>query len=658
MSRSRIASGTAAALVGTVVLTAALLAPPAAAAARPVLETHESLRQTLAFRASGSAAGVTIRERRRMRASVVVPLPGLDPAAVTTNTYVGLRIGDFVFQRPVSFDPAWKTGRTRATFRVASTDANHPGVTTVRARWGGGVLGISVVSTSEAPLAAANDSEPAGAVSAAIDGAARLGSFHVHLGGTASGTMTRTVVPVLDGTADLARLSLAGHADVADDSTDTKPPLVTFTQPAALAIVAPGTLDVAGTVRDDRSVAALTWSIDDGAPADATFDADPSTGFLDDLRGTFAFSVSATAGKHTLRVAARDAAGNTGTATVVYNVAVSGAVVLRTPKWAATCVDAQGRVQQWGYGTFSPAVVPGLADARVAEGNLALLADGTLSTLQGNPYGSSSSNAPFAITGVDSVADIAHSSTTTASYALKSDGTVWAWGDNSRGQLGDGTTTARYPPIQVQGLPAIQAISAGAYHALALDVNGEVWTWGSYVAQDDASLRSPRKVAGVANATSISASQFDRNPTGAAILADGTLWMWGDETSGQLGSSTTERDVAAFQVPDVSGVKSIALGYSHALLLLNDGTVLARGGPTPQVTGYWGELGDGTLTPHLEFQPVSGLSGVAQVAAGAHTSAAVLADGTIRAWGQNTYGSLGDGTTSDALAPALVLLQP
>lgn len=116
------------------------------------------------------------------------------------------------------------------------------------------------------------------------------------------------------------------------------------------------------------------------------------------------------------------------------------------------------------------------------------------------------------------------------------------------------------------------------------------------------------------------------------------------------------RELPAFQVPGVSGARSVAMGYNHALLLRSDGTVLARGGPTSEVWGYWGELGNGSSTPDLEFQPVPGLSGVAQVAAGAHTSHALMQDGTLRAWGQNTFGSVGDGTTTDALSPVVVLL--
>jgi len=230
------------------------------------------------------------------------------------------------------------------------------------------------------------------------------------------------------------------------------------------------------------------------------------------------------------------------------------------------------------------------------------------------------------------------------------------WGANYYGQVGDGTTSPRYPPFQVPGLFAITAIFAGAYHAVALDQQGRVWTWGGLRAQTDATQRSPQQVAGIANAVAISASQFDRYATGAAVLADGTLWMWGDATSGQLGGTATAREGPAFQVSGVTGAKSIALGYNHALLLLTDGTVLARGGPTSQVSGYWGELGNGTTTANLEFQPVPGLTGVVEVAAGAHTSHALLLDGTIRGWGQNTYGSVGDGTTKDALSPALVQL--
>jgi alpha-tubulin suppressor-like RCC1 family protein len=222
--------------------------------------------------------------------------------------------------------------------------------------------------------------------------------------------------------------------------------------------------------------------------------------------------------------------------------------------------------------------------------------------------------------------------------------------------MGDGGGTSKYPPVQVPGLPAIKSVSAGGWHALALDRQGGVWTWGDRNAPTGAAAIRPHRVAGVANAVVISASEFDRFATGAAVLADGTLWMWGDATSGQLGGSVASRETPAFQVEGVTGARSVSMGYNHALVLLNDGTVIARGSPTSEVWGYWGELGDGTLTPHIEFAPVPGLSGVVQLATGAHTSSVLMQDGTIRAWGQNTFGTVGDGTKTDALSPVVVRL--
>jgi alpha-tubulin suppressor-like RCC1 family protein len=191
-------------------------------------------------------------------------------------------------------------------------------------------------------------------------------------------------------------------------------------------------------------------------------------------------------------------------------------------------------------------------------------------------------------------------------------------------------------------------------HVLALDLQGGVWTWGGKFVT--AAERPPHQVVGVSNAVAISASQLDKAPAGAAVLVDGSLWMWGDEGGGQLGVSGSANVVPPFMVSGVTNAKSVAMGYSHVLLLIADGTLLTRGGPALEVSGYWGELGDGTMTPHYDFQPVTGLPAVVEVAAGAHTSHVKLSDGSIRAWGQNSFGSLGDGTTTDSPSPVVVQL--
>jgi len=677
-------AGLGIAVAATVWAPASSAKPPSAKpSAKPALVMRETMRQTLSPRGPGADAVMTVRERRRMHAVVTVSVPEFEKAAVTVDSDLGLRIGDCLFERPISQDRRWRPGAKRADFRAANRDSMRRDVTVVRARWNRGTLKLSVRSTSDVRIATSDAGAATQSPSSPIDGAACFGNQNVHLRGATIGTVERKVVPVLDSTVELAQVDLVGRADVVGVMADSQPPVLTIESPAADSTVAAETLTVKGAVSDDRSIASVAWSLDGGAERSTPFVVDPSSGGLEDVRAAFAFDVPATVGRHSLRVLAADDAGDVGSTVIDFTVppppsdppppppigvpptpapapapTPAPPSALRACRWGAWCVDSQARVQQWGYMMTSPNVAPGIAGARFADGNLCAYLNGTVTTLHGDPTGASSSSAPFAIAGLADIVDVSQCSASApnASYALKSDGTVWAWGDNSHGQLGDGTTTSRYQALQVSGLPTITSISAGADQAVVLDSNGDVWTWGGMVAQWDVTQRVPHKVAGVSNAVMAVASQFDRYATGAAILADGTLWMWGDATSGQLGAAASGRTMSAFQVSGVSEAKTVALGYNHVLLVLADGTVLSRGGPTSQVWGYWGELGDGTMTPHLDFASVSGLYGVVQVAAGAHSSYAMLGDGALRGWGINSYGGVGDGTNTDRSSPAVVTL--
>jgi alpha-tubulin suppressor-like RCC1 family protein len=134
-----------------------------------------------------------------------------------------------------------------------------------------------------------------------------------------------------------------------------------------------------------------------------------------------------------------------------------------------------------------------------------------------------------------------------------------------------------------------------------------------------------------------------------ALLSDGTVRAWGANGTGQLGNGTaTTLEINPVAVQGLSGVTSVAGGAYHSLALLSDGTVRAWG------ANGTGQLGNGTTTDRMSASQVPGLSGVRCVAAGSYYSLALLSDGTVRAWGWNGFGQLGDGTTAQRNSPVAV----
>ncbi len=246
---------------------------------------------------------------------------------------------------------------------------------------------------------------------------------------------------------------------------------------------------------------------------------------------------------------------------------------------------------------------------------------------------------PQAVTGLSNVVALAAS--VSHSLALRNDGTVWAWGDDVLGQLGDGTVASPSTaptPQQVPGLSGVANIAAGgAGHSLALKSDGTVWAWGwDYYAQlgdgtagTPTSVPTPQQVVGLAQVVAIASGTFHN----LALQADGTVWAWGNDDFGQLGDGTvgTPSTVATAQpVSGLSGVIAIASGTYHSVAMKADGSVYAWGWDA------WGQLGDGTTgSPDTVAvpQPVAGLSGVIAVSANAYASLALKTDGTVSAWG-------------------------
>ena len=239
------------------------------------------------------------------------------------------------------------------------------------------------------------------------------------------------------------------------------------------------------------------------------------------------------------------------------------------------------------------------------------------------------------------------------SLALKSDGTVWAWGSNTQGQLGTGSNPESETPLQVPGLTNVRSISAGSSFSVVVKTDGTAWAWGNnsggVVGQPSSTtiVQSPVQVGGISGAVSVAAG-------GVFVLAvksDGTIWSWGSNSEGQLGdgSGTSGGGPTPRQIVGLSAVTKVSAGREHGLALKTDGTVWAWG------LNSSGQIGDGSAVRNrLTPIQVASISGAMDIAAGGQHSAAVLTDGSVRAWGSNASGELGDRTNIDRKSPVAV----
>jgi alpha-tubulin suppressor-like RCC1 family protein len=292
--------------------------------------------------------------------------------------------------------------------------------------------------------------------------------------------------------------------------------------------------------------------------------------------------------------------------------------------------------------------------------------------------------------------------------AVRSDGTVWAWGLNWFGEVGDGTTTTRATPVQVTGLAGVTQVAAGGLHSLALRSDGTVWAWGwnnhgqlGNGTTDESP--SPVQVTGLDNVTKIAAGYY----FSLALRSDGTVWAWGWNNHGQLGNFNTDFSSKPVMVAGLSHATGISAGKDHAVATANSGISvltsvwawgandhgqLADGDPTfadhaaTRVTGLpsyiagisaggqfttvlgtdgtvwaWGDNDDGQLgsTPTGIFtvRPANTVgigSGITQLSAGGAYVLALKSNGTVLAWGSNSFGQLGIGNTTSPVGPVQV----
>lgn len=244
--------------------------------------------------------------------------------------------------------------------------------------------------------------------------------------------------------------------------------------------------------------------------------------------------------------------------------------------------------------------------------------------------------------------------------ALKDDKTVWCWGENIWGALGDGTRNDHAIPVQVTGLSddtemtkviQIAASKSPRGYTVVLKKDGTVWAWGRNFSGELGldpintlwSL-TPVGVAGISDVTSVAAGDKHN----VALKSDGTVWTWGDNSFGQLGDETATNRYTPAQVSGITDVTAITAGYSYTAALKSDGTVWVWGKNVRLDQADVGKIK--TNTP----MKVDGLASVVALAAGDNHTVALKSDGTAWAWGCNDFGQLGDGTTTNRYTPVQV----
>jgi alpha-tubulin suppressor-like RCC1 family protein/Leucine-rich repeat (LRR) protein len=230
--------------------------------------------------------------------------------------------------------------------------------------------------------------------------------------------------------------------------------------------------------------------------------------------------------------------------------------------------------------------------------------------------------------------------------AQKADGTIWAWGYNYYGQLGDGTNSGTSIPTQIGTANDWQTIATGNHHTVAIRTDGTLWAWGgNYYGElgDGTTIDKniPTQI-GTSNDWLTITAGFSST---MALKKDGTLWAWGDNSSWLLADGTTTNSSVPKQIGTATDWKTIAVGTGHTIALKTDGTLWAWG-RNPN-----GALGDGTTTNRTVPTQIGTSTDWKTIAVGTEHSIAIKANGSLWTWGRNFYGQLGNGTTTESLVP-------
>ncbi|MCC6503579.1 MAG: hypothetical protein IT362_10660 [Deltaproteobacteria bacterium] len=362
-----------------------------------------------------------------------------------------------------------------------------------------------------------------------------------------------------------------------------------------------------------------------------------------------------------------------------------------------SCAITGGKVQCWGLNTsgqlgngtstssLTPVFVSGITDAvqvqaggkhtcaRLSSGAVWCWGDNTEGQLGNGSF--TSSLVPVLSTGVSSAVSVSAGGYHTC--AVRADGRALCWGRNIEGQLGDARNITSNLPVQVFGITTASTISTGGAHTCARLADSTIQCWGSNTLDQlgntalvAASRNTPIAVTGINTAVSISAGT---GHSCAEVASPSRVRCWGDNFSGQLAREWTAQlfpDPPLMTSPEALNVTGIttpngaAAGYAHSCAALDDNTIRCWG------ENFDGQLGNGTVAGFIPPDPsasatstivpvtVSGITAATQVVTGQFHSCALLLNGTVMCWGRNSSGQLGDGTGVVAATPVEVTLLP
>lgn len=330
------------------------------------------------------------------------------------------------------------------------------------------------------------------------------------------------------------------------------------------------------------------------------------------------------------------------------------------PSFGGSCITATCAVAN----TFT--AYTGINDFGIGDSVCSVMNDNTVKCVGGNNYGSLSADDINSVYGtpwagirptiVRGISNIAELTTGGSNCARLNNGEIKCWGPTSGALLGYGSATGPvYAPVSLPSVAGINnaiSVDAGGSHNCAVLTDNTVKCWGSnsygeigHGGGAGATAYTPAVVTGINNAAKVNLGYSHS----CALLSDSSIKCWGNNQYGQLGNGAT----SSFQntpvvVSGIANAVQIDSGNYHTCALLTDNSIKCWGG------NFYGELGDGTTTSSSVPVTVAGISNAVSVKAGGMFTCAILSTGEVKCWGTGTSGQLGDGLASNSVTPVLV----